>query len=294
MLTIGEWFALSSALSWAVAVICFKRAGETLSPAALNLFKTTLGTALLALTLMVWPQLEAANFTANDFAIMIVSGVLGIAIADGMYFMALNAIGASRTGLASSLFSPFVVSLSFAFLDESLRLFQWLGLILVVASIFFYAYKPDPREVSPTGLRRGVLIAVCAVFLMAAGIVMVKPVLDKAPLLWVVEIRFMAGAVGMVIWYAMRRRLGGIVREYRRQQSWTITVAGSIFGGYLGMILWVGGYKYAQASVASVLNETAAMFILILSWLFLRESMGPRKVACVVLSFAGVLALVLG
>ena len=294
MFTIGEWFALTSALSWAVAVICFKRSGESLSPAALNLFKTLLGTALLAVTLLVWPQSTVPSFSNSDIAIMVVSGVMGIAIADGLYFMALNAIGASRTGLASSLFSPFVVTLSFIFLNESLRVFQWLGLILVVASIFFYAYKPDPQEVSERGLRRGVLIAVCAVFLMAAGIVMVKPVLESSPLLWVVEIRFAAGVVGMLIWYALRRRLLSILREYRNPQPWTITVTGSLFGGYIGMILWVGGYKYAQASVASVLNETAAMFILVLSWLFLREPMGPRKVACVALSFAGVTALVFG
>jgi drug/metabolite transporter (DMT)-like permease len=51
---------------------------------------------------------------------VLVSGLLGIAVADTWYLKALNMMGASRTGIVSSLFSPFFILLSAVFLGERL------------------------------------------------------------------------------------------------------------------------------------------------------------------------------
>ena len=50
---IGEFYSLSSAFIWAVAVILFKKSGESLNPFALNLFKNVLALTLLGLTIAV-------------------------------------------------------------------------------------------------------------------------------------------------------------------------------------------------------------------------------------------------
>ena len=44
---LGEFFALSSAFVWAVAVVLFRRAGDDLPPFETNLFKIVLGFVLL-------------------------------------------------------------------------------------------------------------------------------------------------------------------------------------------------------------------------------------------------------
>jgi len=54
------------------------------------------------------------------------------------------------------------------------------------------------------------------------------------------------------------------------------------------MLFWLGGFKYANASVASVLNETANMFIVLMAWLFLKEKLTRRKVVGALLTFFGV------
>jgi DME family drug/metabolite transporter len=55
------------------------------------------------------------------------------------------------------------------------------------------------------------------------------------------------------------------------------------------MLFWLGAFKYADASVASVLNETANIFIVIMAWLFLKEELTKRKIVGVSLTFTGVL-----
>ena len=48
----GEFFALSSALAWACAVILLRRSGRTLPALELNLFKNSLSLLLLSLTIL--------------------------------------------------------------------------------------------------------------------------------------------------------------------------------------------------------------------------------------------------
>jgi drug/metabolite transporter (DMT)-like permease len=59
------------------------------------------------------------------------------------------------------------------------------------------------------------------------------------------------------------------------------------------MMVWVAGYKYTSASIASILNETASIFILILSWLLLDEKLSKRKLLGVLITITGVAVVLL-
>ena len=54
----GELFALGSAMVWALAVILFRRSGETLPPFELNLFKNLVGLVLLVPTILLFEGLS--------------------------------------------------------------------------------------------------------------------------------------------------------------------------------------------------------------------------------------------
>ena len=57
----------------------------------------------------------------------------------------------------------------------------------------------------------------------------------------------------------------------------------------MALLFWLAGFKYANASVASVLNETASIFIVLMAWLFLKEELSIRKVVGIIMTFSGVL-----
>ena len=113
----GELFALSSAMVWALAVILFRRSGETLPAFELNLFKNCFGMVLMVPTILLVDGLELPEYTSIELILVFFSGLFGIAVADTWYLKALNTMGASRTGIVSSLFSPFVILLSAIFLQ---------------------------------------------------------------------------------------------------------------------------------------------------------------------------------
>jgi drug/metabolite transporter (DMT)-like permease len=289
---IGELFALGCAFAWAVAIILFKKSGEHLPPFALNLVKNAMVLPLFVITVLVfegpaWPALPR-----YDLAVILASGVLGIAAGDTLYFRALNAIGASRMAVAQALYSPSVILLSMLFLGERLSLWQFCGVALVLSGIVLVSYSRAQGTAHARALRIGVLWAVFSVFLMALGIVMAKPMLEQHSFLWVVSLRVAAGFAGMLAIATFRRQWPALLRAYHGVKHWGSIVAGGFIGTYLSMMMWLAGYKYTQASIAAVLNELAAVFILPLAVLFLRERVESRQVLGVVLALAGVVLVV--
>jgi drug/metabolite transporter (DMT)-like permease len=70
-------------------------------------------------------------------------------------------------------------------------------------------------------------------------------------------------------------------------------VLAAYIGQYLAMILWLAGYKFTQASVAAILNETASVFILLLAAIWLKEPLTRRALCGVVLTLGGVSCMLL-
>ena len=291
--TWGELFALAAAVSWAMAVVLFRQPGRLLPAFELNLFKNILGFVLLIPTLMLMEGLSLPDYSLPDVGIALLSGYLGIAVADTWYLRALNLMGASRTGIVASLLSPFVILLSVLFLGESLKGWQIPGLVLVMAGILLVTWQHKRSRVDQESIRNGALYGIGAVFLMAVGIVMVKNILETRSFLWTVEIRLLGGLLGMVTVMLLRKRVASVRANFSMPLPWRQITTASFLGAYLSMMLWLAGYKFIPASEASILNESAAAWIVLFAWMFLGESLGLRKVAGLVLTMAGVAIMLL-
>ena len=289
----GELFALSSALVWALAVILFRRSGETLPAFELNLFKNLFGLVLLVPTILLVDGLQLPEFTATELLLVFASGLIGIAVADTWYLKALNMMGASRTGIVSSLFSPFVILLSAIFLGERLVPWQWLGFLLVMSGVLLVTWRTNRSVVDTADVKRGVMYGVGAVFMMAAGVVMVKEVLEARSFLWTIELRMVGGVGGMLVYMLVSRQWQSVKWNFSQPQPWGTVMFASFLGAYFALILWLAGYKLIDASVASVLNETNVSFIVFLAWLMLGEHINRRKLAGLALTSFGVIIMML-
>jgi len=289
----GEFFALSSALCWALAVILLRRSGETLPAFELNLFKNCFGLVLMVPTVLVFFGLKLPDYTVSELLIVFASGLIGIALADTWYLQALNLMGASRTGIVASLFAPFVILLSTVFLGERMVAWQWAGFFLVVAGVLLVTWRVNRSSVDGDDLRKGAVLGIGAMLMMAIGIVMVKEILESRPFLWTVELRLAGGVAGMMIFMLARGRWHTTMQSFRQPQPWGTIILASFLAAYLSLLLWLAGYKLIDASVASVLNETNGAFIILLAWLMLGEKISRRKLAGISLTLGGVLIMVL-
>ncbi|THD09717.1 DMT family transporter [Metallibacterium scheffleri] len=289
---LGEALSIGSALAWAVAVIIYKRLGETLPPLLLNLLKNLLVLGMLLLSVLAL-RTPLPHLDALGVGVTLLSGLLGMAAADSLYFAALNKLGAGRAGILGNLYSPFVIVLSVLFLGETMRPLQWLGFVLVSLGVLVVGHaQGQAAAVDRARARRGFIQGIAAIFLMAVAIVLIKPWLAWQPLLWMVLLRTLGGLLGLGLVFTWRRQSPLHCLRGRRLR-WPLLLLAAFIGQYVAVLLWVGGYKYAPATVAAILNETSSAFIVLLAALLLREPLTPRKLIGVSCTLAGVSCLLL-
>jgi len=155
----GEILALICAFMWASAVVLYKSVGDSLSSSALNLVKNSIALCLLIPTTLMIEGFVLPLLSVTDWVILAVSGVVGIAVADTFFLQALRMLGAGRTAIVASLYSPFVVILSILYLGEQLAVWQWLGFVLVLSGILVVVYQQHYSQVNRSQLIKGVLYA---------------------------------------------------------------------------------------------------------------------------------------
>ena len=165
--------------------------------------------------------------------------------------------------------------------------------LTLLSGVILVTRRKAEKVLDAKQLRAGVLYGAAAVILMAVAIVMVKRVLEGQPLLWVVTLRLLGGAIGLAGAFFWRGEPLLSKDPALPRLRWSILVAGALLGQYVSMMLWLAGYKYTQASVAAILNETSSIFIVLLAWLFLREGLGMRKIAGVCCTMSGVACMLL-
>ncbi|HOP05851.1 MAG TPA: DMT family transporter [candidate division Zixibacteria bacterium] len=291
---LGELLSLLCAVAWAVAVVLFRKSGETVHPIGLNLYKSLLATLFLVPSILIFERDMLGNIAAVDYVICFISGVVGIAVSDTLFFKSLNRLGAGLSSIVMCLYSPFIIILSMFWLSESISFRQWLGTLLIVSAVASAVSKPTDSDLDTRSVMIGLLWGVGYLFTNAIGVVLVKPVLDRSPVMWVTQMRIVGGIIcllPMLYWHPHRRE---IVRTMFAKVGRVYTITGSFIGSYVAMILWMGGMKYTTASVAAILNQMSTIFIFILATVFLKEKMTTSRVVGVILGVAGTIFVMFG
>ncbi len=284
----GPSYALLTAGAWAVAVLLFKRSGEDISPTGLNLFKNVVALGLLALTFLVSGQPLRSDAGWSEIAALLASGVVGIGVADTLFFRSLNALGAGRSAIVDCLYSPFVVVTSWLILGERLTTPAALGAALIVGAILLAASE-DPHEPIPRArLREGILLGALSMTLMSVSIVAVKPILERHSVLWSTTARMVGGIAALVPPVLLSRGTRAhVVAAFRPRAAWKFAIPGSIAGTYLALLFWIAGFKHGTAGITAILNQTSSLLVVVLAAVFLREPLTWRKAVAVLLGFAG-------
>lgn len=287
----GSAFALACAFFWAFAVILFKKAGESFSPIALNMYKSVVAMALIGLTMLVMGIPFFPDVVPRVWWILGLSGLLGITLADIFYFSALNHLGAGMVAVVECLYLPSVLGFSYILLGERIGILGIIGSGLVLCAILVGAAVPL-NDLKPGIIRKGPnlwgLWAGClAMMFVALGIVIAKNVLDQVDVFWATFIRVTAGVMGLVPVVLCHPERMRFVRELKFSKAWFNALPATVSGNYIALVLWMAGMKYTTASRAAILNQMSTIFLFILATVWLKEKMTAQRLAAIVLAVAG-------
>ncbi len=293
---LGAALSLGAAFFWASAVILFKKSGEVFSPISLNLYKTMVATVLLTGTMLILDIPILPEKPIKDWVILAGSGFLGITVADVLFFMALNRLGASLTALVECLYLPSVIIFSFLFLGERLTPAAIAGGVLVLSAVFVGS---SDDMASSSSLKNknavsGIFLGCLSIIFLSLGIVMIKEMLNHTEVFWATLVRVLAGMITLMILIAFHPNRRTYIKELKPSKAWFVALPASLSGNYFALLCWVGGMKFTTASRAAIFNQMSTIFIFILAGIFLKEKITKRKSMAILLALTGVCLTILG
>jgi drug/metabolite transporter (DMT)-like permease len=299
----GEVFSLLTAILWGFAVIYYKKAGDKISPIALNPFKTIIGFILFFITIkflgepMIQPVGDGSLITKEYYWRLILSGIIGVGIADAIFFKALNILGAGLTAIVDCLYSPTIIVLAYFMLGERLGSMQIVGAIIILGAIFYAAMKIESIKISRKDFKKGIFLAWFSFLLMGWGIVIIKPILtvfsdDIKMQIWISGFRLFPGIIISLIILAYFQRKSDLLTPFKNKKIWKDLIIGSVIGSYVAVAFWIIGIAKTSASIASILNQTSAIFLFVFSWLILKEPITKRRIISLAVAMIGVFIVV--
>jgi drug/metabolite transporter (DMT)-like permease len=289
---LGCLAALGSALAWAVGSILFRRIGDEASPLGMNLGKGLLGLVLLGLALLVvgtTPMSPAAIFW------LALSGVVGIALGDTFFFMALMRLDPRLTLLLATVGQVATVFMAMVFLGERPGALTWLGIPLVLGGVTWVMAEQMPHEdkASKAFRLKGIGLGLLASLCISSGFILAKLGLEEVSALQGTFWRFAFGMAGLATFGWIRGELVTWLRPFASGDLLRRIIVAVLVITFGGFWLTMVGYKYTHASVATILMSTEPLFILPLARLFMDERITPRAITGALVAVSGVICIVL-
>lgn len=234
-----------------------------------------------------WATVESAHLPY-----LLLSGVIGMVVADAAFSAAIFTIGARLTTLVFSLNAPIAALLALALLGEQLSLGKMLGIALVFAGItiavLYRPGRPGVAEALPTGrvLWRGVILAALSAAAQACSVIAARPVMAQSiDAAAAMSIRLGAAAAVLV-------SIAILLRSNEKQPPLstryaTYSVLGAVIGVGLGVTFVFAALQTGDVATVSTLASMTPIAVLPLVWL--RTGAAPRWPAWIgaLTAFAG-------
>jgi drug/metabolite transporter (DMT)-like permease len=290
----GELAALSAACLWAVASIIYGRLGQNIPPLQLNLTKGIIAIALLILTILLRGEFLTA-VAPLAVCLLLVSGAIGIAFGDTVYFAAINTLGARRVLLIKTLTPTMTALGAMIFLQENLNAGAWCGVLLTILGVALVVTErvPVASDDAATHLWRGVGFSLLAGVAEAAGAILSRAALATTTIspLWAALLRLIGGTLILLPWLLLTQRRGTtVLLPSLSPKVLAVTFFASFIGTYLGIWLQQTAIKFTSVAIASTLIQTSPLFVLPLA-AWMGDKVSWRAVLGVVIAVCGVAVL---
>jgi drug/metabolite transporter (DMT)-like permease len=292
----GEIAALATACCWTVTSMAFEAAGKRIGSLPVNLIRLVMAFGFLT----VFCALERGaplptDATAEAWAWLAVSGVIGFAVGDLCLFRAFVVIGARLSMLMMALVPPFTALIGLAVLGEELGPLDLLGMGLTVGGVVWVVLERKKARDGSTGRPpvSGILLGLGGAVGQAVGLVLSKHGMRDYDPFAATQIRVLAGIVAFVAIFTVAGIWPRVIEALRNRAAMARTTLGAVFGPFLGVSLSLLSVKYTETGVASTIMSIVPVLIIAPSALIFKERVTLRAVLGAVVAVGGVAVLFL-
>lgn len=297
---IGIVFALSASILWSITVVTIRPITNTISPFLINPIKNSIGFLLFFISFILFDiPLWYSQLIPYEYFIILLSGTLGMFLGDTIFIYALNKIGANRVAIVDA-FSPVVIFIYSLILlpNQSLEFIQIIGFILTIIGLLILTNENDFEDIDPNIKIKGILLVLGAMLCTGFGVVYLKTVLNRINEtgydiklnLWVTAFRLIPGVLFSWILFLLQKNKLKKINPLKLKQNHIPLIIASVIGPFFALGCWILGYAFIdKPSIASIIGQSSVIFIILLSWFFLKESLTKLRILSAVLVFFGVI-----
>ena len=290
---LGIIIALISTMSWAICTVLLKKLGEKLEPIAMTAFKALL--ASLILFIIIYFTGTKINIGIENIVPIAISGILGIAIGDSLFFASLNRL--SPLILSLMLFvGPDIFSGIFGliFLKEMPSILSWVGIFGILAGLSFLIFPLENDKSQSKTKITGIIFAILSLICTSYSMVIIKPVLGNVPVITATMYRMIFSAVILIILGLFSKKILNwkeVLSDGRYSLKLTATFALATIGGFWLSLIAI---KYCKLIIASSLMSLEPLFILIFMIVFNRYIPKIKEIIGIIIIVLGIIFICLG
>lgn len=286
----GETAALLTALCWSGGSLLFTFSGRRIGSVSVNHTRLWMGLFLMmGLHLFMFGNIFPVDVEPIRFFWLGLSGVIGYLAGDGMLFESFVLIGPRLAMLLMTLVPIFSALLAWIFLGEYLDVLEITAIAVTLAGIAYVVSEKKNRENSNTKhYGKGVLLGIGGALGQAVGLLFAKKgLVGGFSAVSGNLIRVAAAFLCIALFAAFRGEAVGHLKKLRDKKAFVQVFFAVVFALVLGVGLSLYSIAHAKIGVASTLMSLSPLFLLPLSYIFLKEKITLRAIFGTIIAFSG-------
>lgn len=296
----GPWLVFVAAMLWASDAPFRVHLTKELPSTLIVLLEHAVD-VLFILPVLWWKRADFKKLTRKEWLAVLVIGVGSSALASVAFTQAFSYVNPSVAIVLQKLQPLLAIGLAAALLKEVLPKQFWIWCVVALGGAYVLSFpklipQSFPGEVfNPNSI--GIILALVAAALWAAGTVLGKLVLSRASFQTMTALRFMVAFMFLLVLNAWQGTLPLVTRL--TYTDWLYVVIIAVTSGVVSLFLYYKGLSHTKASIATLAElgfPVAAVFI---NYKFLHATLAPSQligtgillVSIYMLSRTGVVAI---
>lgn len=233
------------------------------------------------------------SITADAVLLLCLSGMIGIAVADTLFFAALQDLGPVALVVFFMLGQILTAVLAIFFLGEMPSLKAWAGIFLTltgIGTVLWHKISLD-EESEHSGIR-GAILGALSMICMSSSTVIAKPALESVSTIFATLLRMTSGTLCILLFGLFTHQVKEWLVPVRNMQMITrfvFSVAVVTFGGFWLSLVAI---KYVDVAIASTLSATEPLFLIPMAIVLFKEKISAWQVVGIVSATSGVLMII--
>ena len=294
---VGQIGALVAALMWGVSSTFFTLGGKRQTHQAVNSIRLLGATLLLGISHILIIGTLIPDASLYVWLMLGLSGVMGLALGDGLLMWAHIKIGPRLSMLVMSMVPIVTTTFAWFLFDERIEPIKLLAIAITIGAVAWVIMeKADPKAIFKV-TKFGILLAVGGMLGQALQLIIAKDAIENLggpmPSLSATNIRIMWGTAAIWAVAIPGRNIMGFFSAFKDRKFMKYTAFGTVAGPFLGIWASYLAIQFAPVGIASTLMALTPLFMIPISFIVFKEKPTWRALIGTMVALAGVAVIFL-